>query len=199
MRVNRDQPVYGLLFSGHRCTSNKLYALRWCYYRLFFAADGLYVIRGHGMSRHPKLSPLSTVAQLTMRVYFLISYPCPAAVHDSVLVHRLRHTFVPDRPRHRQPVVSPAEMRQRRAGANTGRVRVHHVLSDVLGQAGRLPVGAHQNATGPDCQQNVPEPLHTDAHPGHAVLHWHDNRPGPTQDEEFVVQNQQSERARKIP
>lgn len=90
-------------------------------------------------------------------------------------------------------------MRQRCAGADTGRIRIHHVLSDVLGQARRLPIGAHQNATGPNCQQNVPEPLHTDAHQGNTVLHRHDNRSGPTQDEEFLVQNQQSEHTRKIP
>lgn len=64
-------------------------------------------------------------------------------MYDSVLVHRLRHTSIPDRPRHRQSVASQAEMRQHRAGANTDSVRVHHVLSDVLRQTGRLLVGAH--------------------------------------------------------
>lgn len=115
-------------------------------------------------------------------------------VHDPVVVHRVRHAFVHDSADYRQSAVPQAENGKRRTRGHIGRVRVHHVLCHVFRQTGRIPVGAHQNATRSNREQNVPQPLHTDTHTGHAVLHRHDNRLGAAQNEKLFVQNQQGKR-----
>lgn len=108
-------------------------------------------------------------------------------VHDPVVVYRVRHALVPDGPGHRQPAVSPTEDRALGASARAGRVHRHDFRGHVFGQAGRVPAGAHQNPAQPNRQQDVPQPVHTDAHPRHAVLHRHDHGLGPAQNEKLVV------------
>lgn len=110
-------------------------------------------------------------------------------MHDPVVVHRVRHAFVHDGADHCQFALPQAENWKRRTRHHIGRVHVHHVLRHVFRQIGRIPFGAHQNAARSDREQNVPQPLHTDAHAGHAVLHRHDNRPGEAQIEKLFVQN----------
>lgn len=114
-----------------------------------------------------------------------------STVHDPVVVHRVRHAPVPDRAGHRRPAVSPAAARQRGARARAGRVRDNHVRGHVRRPAGRVPAGAHQDTAQPDRGQDVPQPVHTHAHPGHAVLHGHGHRPGAAQDEGRRPQDQQ--------
>lgn len=112
-------------------------------------------------------------------------------MHDTILVHRVRYTPVPDRSDHCQLAVPPAENRKRDAGARARRVHFRHLLRHVLRQAGRVPVGAHQNTPQPVGQQDVPQPVHTHAHPGYAVLRRHDYRTDTAQNEKLVLQNQQ--------
>lgn len=111
----------------------------------------------------------------------------PYTVHDPVVVHRVRHTPVPDGPGHRQPAVPPTKNRALGAGARAGCVHHHDFRSHVLGQAGRVPVGAHKNPAEPNRQQDVPQPVHTDAHPRHTVLHRHDHGLGAAQNEKLVL------------
>jgi len=114
------------------------------------------------------------------------------AVHDTVLVHRMWHALVPDSPDHRQSFVPQTENRKLCAGTHIGRIDFHYFLRHVFGETGRLPVGAHQDTTKSHRQQNIPQPLHTDAHESHAVLCRHDDGLGTAQDEKHVLQNQQS-------
>lgn len=130
--------------------------------------------------------------RLTYTEWKINFYLVHQAVHDTILVHRMWHALVPDSPDHRQSFVPQTENRKLCAGTHIGCIDFHYLLRHVFGETRRLPVGAHQDTAKSHRQQNIPQPLHTDAHESHAVLHRHDDGFGTAQDKKHVLQNQQS-------